>query len=272
MSIPSSTTFGDRRLIVTVIAAVAGASVIAAIAIAMLDDARRADLVFELGKALSGFLTVGLAGVVLNAVIKARDARQQSDKEQGLRAEAALKVQDAWLRGFYTDLLVAYHGIKATRRHLRGVGLADPWDGEISADQLAVLDAEMGALIDAQLAVERLWRQAASPSAELADQAGVRAGLAEIESFANGVIKEWEARRRRLHPGSRLAELSDWTLYASFTHEARGTEALIGQPAAGPFGDAVSAMHRVEALINRDLQRMAGRGEMHVPGQPILGR
>ena len=236
------------------VAAAAGAAVailVFAVALVALDQARRADLAFELAKAAIGVLPLAFFGVIVADLVRRRDTSQALRREKEADNQVKAERRDAYRRAFRAEVIAAYNELKGARRILRGAGLAAPWRVELDDDKLLVLDTQLHGLIRTQLTLECLKREMRAPTS-FDSRADIEGHLETLDGYANAVIKEWEPGRAQLTTGGPSAKLSDWPCYRAFTG---------GQDDGGDFSTAVSAMKEIERLVIGELgEGMASGG------------
>jgi hypothetical protein len=197
-----------------------------------LDAAARADLMFELAKSAIGVLPLAFFGVIVADMIRRRDANL-----------AHLREVDAYRREFRHDVLEAYADLKASRRTLRSAGFAEPWSTPLNDRLLQILDEQMERISSTQLTLERLKREAKGSNALFTFEAEIAGELETLETYLNGIVKEWQRGRAGLAIAGTSQQLQAWPEYAAFIDYDDS------------FGIAVKALHMIDDALMADLRR-----------------
>jgi hypothetical protein len=142
-----------------------------------------ANLDIEIAKAALSGCIVAVIGAVLAALVKAREQSVQAAK---LHAD----ILDQMIR----QLREIYRSVKATRRHLRSLGLTSYYGnppGDLSAGQLKSYEREMNSIEKAQLSLEDLKIQVVNlpPFANIENIGGY---LRQMEDYLRVLLKESE--------------------------------------------------------------------------------
>jgi hypothetical protein len=158
------------------LAAVAGIAV-------FLVPGRRADIWIELAKACIQLVVVvslgGIVGLVLRSIDLWRDeARAVYDRR----------------RGILEQLVVAYQRLKFVRRDLRAIGLGHPARERLRAEQLKALREGMTSIIEADLAIEQVYREVDDARANFVpvDSDVVHEQLRRLLEYVGSIVDEWE--------------------------------------------------------------------------------
>lgn len=221
-------------------AAVFGGALVAvavlAITVAAMSVSDRASLAFEAAKASIAVLTGTFLGFIVAEFVRQRDQRRSAEQRT---AEAR--------RAFRADILQAYNEARSVRRVLRAGGLRPDGAWTLTAEQLALLDAQLMILSDAQLTADRLAREDSADAVGLnrADEIGLQ--MVAAEKALNLVVKEWERERSRLNAGSNDGKAEAWPELDSF----------LTDESTGNFDTVVKAIHQIERLIALDLDPAA---------------
>lgn len=230
------------------VAAVAGAVVALAVfglVLALVDPARRSDLLFELAKSAIGVLPLAFFGVIVADMIRRRDTAQAHRREDEGHQRDHGRALDEYRRGFRADVIGAYNDLKAARRVLRGAGLAPPWRLPFTSETIGTLDQQFHLLIRTQLTFERLKREMQASSADFTEAAAIREQVTILEKYVNEKIKEWEHRRPELDPTNGTVQLKDWAQYAGFNSDEND---------GGDFNIPADAMRTLETAVIADLR------------------
>jgi hypothetical protein len=216
---------------------VAVAAAILLLAFVSMPEARREDLTFEIAKAAIQVVPLAFFGVVVGELVRRRDAD---------RARKQQRVD--FLRSFLSDVVLSYNRTKAIRRTLRGAGVGPTGHGKISDDDLHQLDAQLLALSDTQLDLERLKRSAEANGVVFGSSRTVPDALRGLEKYVNDVVKEWESRRPGLRRGVDNDTFRSWTSFWAF---------LSDKETGGSFGVPADCIQKIEqwvwdALIDRE--------------------
>ena len=239
-------------VVVATIGGIAAVAVVLILALAAIPSSRDA-MLFEMSKAAIGIVPVAFFGVLIAELVRKRDdqrAREEKERD-ALRAREekerdALRElernRDEYRRRFLNDVVVAYNRIKGVRRNLRAAGLGPTGSGPLTAEKLDQLDAQLAALNDSQLELERLKREVESRSDVFPGAIDIHAGLMMLEDYANAVIKDWESGRGAL--GVDAETLRTWPAFQAFVASAQDI---------GNFAFAAKLMTSIEEAIWPDL-------------------
>jgi hypothetical protein len=238
-----------RRLYLAIAVAGAVAVGVFVAVYSALPAASQTQLAFEVGKAAVGVLPVALFGLLVNEVVKERDAeRVRAERERDAEKSHAARERDAERaraerdqdvrHEFRRRAIDAYSQTKAIRRALRGAGLRPDSRIALTPELLAVLDAQVSALGAAQLVFERLKREMESKTAPFRDRVGIREYLLEYERELAGVVHEWEDGRPGLKAGTPASALGRWDGYTRFVADR---SSLSSEPSSRIFQQIESA-------------------------------
>jgi hypothetical protein len=175
-------------LFVGVALAVAAVAILAGI----LFSDKRPDLAFEAGKAglQLGVVTVFGAGVAL-----------------GLRQFDVARDERARLREYrlsvFRDTVDAYHKVKTVRRTLRALDLVPPASGSVSSKQADEFHAQMCALNEAELSLEKIRREIEGQEEAFPTASKQLSGLSAMERYLRDILRVWET------PGGRTGGDTD---------------------------------------------------------------
>jgi hypothetical protein len=212
---------------------VIGSLVVLGLVFTTLPAERHQELLLELGKASIGILPLVFFGVIVSDLLRQRDERRARQGKM-----------DDFRRTFLNDVVVAYNRAKAIRRLIRAAGFGPKATGVVSKDQLATLDAQMTALSETQLDLERLKRASKAPGSMFTEVPKLTEALESFEQYVNLVVKDWEVGRRAISPGQDFAAFSSWTRFQSF---------LASKSEDGDFGTAAVQMTSIESSVWSDL-------------------
>ena len=217
-----------------------------AIALSLLDAARRADVVFEIAKSAVAVIPLAFFGVVIADMVRRRDTNLEHKREDRARREEYDRQLDDYRRGFRKDFLTAYNDLKSARRILRSLGLTEPRDRSLDDHMLEGLDQQLRLVNETQLTLERLKREMRAPGAPYTRQDEILGQLAVMEQYAKEVLQDWVRLRSSLGPSATAGQLAQWPHFGPF---------LLEEGSGGTFGTAAGAMRLIEPALIADLRR-----------------
>jgi hypothetical protein len=200
---------------------------------------RAGDLWFELAKTGMLLLAVEVLGGAVAAAYRALDDRREERRRI-----------DDYLASLAGELIDAYHRIKAVRRRLRALGLRSPASGTLSAEEYAVLQAQMDTLIDAQLALEKVMREVEEqPPLFRPHHAAIMESVDGAQSYVNDVIEDWEDHGKRLQVDADLASvMPSLEQLEAFLGGAKGDEGL-KENASKPIVESALLIHSLRLRV-----------------------
>ena len=175
------TTLRRDRAWIIVGVIVVGAIVLLITAVSMADE-RATDIWVNLADSAAQIVVLALAGGVVGAVLRDRDARREDNR----RSQASLLA-------FANQVELAFNEIKAARRILRTFGFDAPAGRTLTGEQATGFRAQMAQLNDTELSVEmyarvvEAQRSLFEPNAE-----SLQHELAAVSRFLRRVLLEWE--------------------------------------------------------------------------------
>lgn len=147
---------------------------------------------FELGKTALNVIAVAVVGGITAAAFRKRE----SDRDRE-------RLKDNYRSEFISDLWDAYHKAKAVRRELAAGGVTQRLKSGVavstlSAEQRALLAAQMSVLNDAQLTLEKLYRTVRREEDAVFPGYGprLRSLLRLAETYARDVFHAYEEPER----------------------------------------------------------------------------
>ena len=199
------TTLRRERAWIVVGVIVVGAIVLLITAVAMADE-RATDIWVNLADSAAQIVVLALAGGVVGAVLRDRDARREDNRRR-----------QASLLAFANQVELAFNEIKAARRILRTFGFDAPAGRILTREQATGFRAQMAQLNDTELSVEMYGRVVEAqrslfePNAE-----SLKQELAGVSRFLRRVLLEWETDSTVVGPGADASALVGWKHFGEF--------------------------------------------------------
>ena len=199
------TTLRRDRAWIIVGVIVVGAIVLLITAVSMADE-RATDIWVNLADSAAQIVVLALAGGVVGAVLRDRDARREDNR----RSQASLLA-------FANQVELAFNEIKAARRILRTFGFDAPAGRTLTGEQATGFRAQMAQLNDTELSVEmyarvvEAQRSLFEPNAE-----SLQHELAAVSRFLRRVLLEWETDSTVVGPGADASALAGWKHFGEF--------------------------------------------------------
>ena len=199
------TTLRRQRPWIIVGVIVVGALVVV-ITSAVMAPERSSDIWVNLADSAAQIVVLALAGGVVGAVLRDRDAR----REDARRRQASLLA-------FANQVDLAFNEIKAARRILRTFGFDAPAGLVLTREQATGFRAQMAQLNDTQLSVEMFGRVVEArrslfdPNAE-----SLKQELAGVSQYLRRVLLEWETDATVVGPFADVSALVGWKHFGEF--------------------------------------------------------
>jgi hypothetical protein len=189
---------------------IVGVIVVGAIALlitaAAMAPERASDIWVNLAGSAAQIVVLALAGGVVGAVLRDREAR----REDNCRRQASLLA-------FANQVELAFNEIKAARRILRTFGFDAPAGRILTREQATGFRAQMAQLDDAQLSVEMYSRVVeAQRSLFEPNTESLKQELAGVSRFLRRVLLEWETDSTVVGPGADASALVGWKHFGEF--------------------------------------------------------
>ena len=193
---------------------------------------RQTDILVEAAKSGLQVMALAIAGGVVGAVLRDRDARRQEER----RRRAGLLV-------FLEKLEASYSQVKTGRRTLRTLGFDAPHATPLLPEQVSGFRTQMALLNEAQLAFEMDARKVKV----LADEFGtvvprLEEELLGVSQYLRQVLYEFETDPTVLAAGSDTSALEHWPQFGRFVAYDDASKQEFEDRIANP-------MSRVELLI-----------------------
>ncbi len=167
---------------------------------------RQSDIWVEIVKSSTSIVVLALAGGVVGAVLRDRDAARED-----------VRRREAFLAVFLDDVEAAYDNVKTARRLLRTYGFDTPTDLVVNTDQVLGLRTQMALLNEAELAFETHARKIeAMPGPFGSKGAELVRELASIHRYLDAVLHEWQTDPSVIIAGGTTIALSGWTSFHGF--------------------------------------------------------
>ena len=189
---------------------IVGVIVVGAIALlitaAMMAPERSDDIWVNLAGSAAQIVVLALAGGVVGAVLRDRDARREDARR---KRESLL--------AFANQVDLAFNEIKAARRTLRTFGFDAPAGLVLTREQANGFRAQMAQLNDTQLSVEMYGRVVEArrslfdPNTESLQQE-----LARVSDYLRRVLMEWETDSTVVGPFADASALVGWKRFGEF--------------------------------------------------------
>jgi len=173
---------------------------------ALMAPERASDIWVNLAGSAAQIMVIALAGGVVGAVLRDREAR----REDNLRRLESL-------RAFANQVELAFNEIKAARRILRTFGFDAPAGRTLTHQQATGFRAQMAQLNDTQLSVEMYGRVVeARRSLFEPNTESLKHELAGVSQYLRRVLLEWETDPTVVGPGADASALVGWKHFGEF--------------------------------------------------------
>ena len=199
------TTLQRQRPWIIVGVIVAGALVLVITAAVMAPE-RSGDIWVNLADSAAQIVVLALAGGVVGAVLRDRDARREDNRRR-----------QASLLAFSNQVELAFNEIKAARRILRTFGFDAPAGRILTSEQATGFRAQMAQLNDTELSVEMYGRVVeAQRSLFDPNTESLKQELAGVSRYLRRVLLEWETDSTVVGPGADASALVGWKHFGEF--------------------------------------------------------
>jgi len=169
----------SRRLKVFVFGAMLVAAALTGIGVLFADDQHRVALAAATAGIQLGAITV-IGAVVTQALKDYNDAREDRHRLNEYRMTV------------FRDTVDAYNSVKTVRRTLRALGFATQSDGPLSPEQVIDFNAQMSALNEAELWLEKIEREVVAQKEKFANAWAHVSGLEDTQKYLRKVLNVWE--------------------------------------------------------------------------------
>jgi hypothetical protein len=184
---------------------VLGAVSLLIIAVAMAPE-RANDIWVNLADSAAQVVVLALAGGVVGAVLRDRDARREDTRRR-----------QASLLAFANQVELAFNEIKAARRILRTFGFDAPAGRTLTYEQATGFRAQMAQLNDTQLAVEMYGRMVeARRSLFDPNTESLKQELVGVSEYLRRVLLEWRTDTTVVGRGADASSLVGWKHFRAF--------------------------------------------------------
>ena len=173
---------------------------------AVMAPERSSDIWVNLADSAAQIVVLALAGGVVGAVLRDRDAR----REDARRRQASLLA-------FANQVDLAFNEIKAARRILRTFGFDAPAGLVLTREQATGFRAQMAQLNDTQLSIEMYGRVVeARRSLFDPNTESLKQELARVSQYLRRVLLEWETDSTVVGPFADASALVGWKHFGEF--------------------------------------------------------
>ncbi len=193
----------DRVFIIVACILVVGVAVV--LIAALMAPTRQGDIWVEIAKSTMYLVSLAVAGGVVAAVVRDRDAVR----------EERLRLRQHRL-AFLDRLDESYRQVKAARRLLRTLGFVTASSVPLDAVEVVGFRTQMATLSEMQLAFEMAVRQVRRPVFG-ATTDDLRQELTEIGRYLRLVVRDWEAEPVAIATGRDSSALDRWPHLMEFT-------------------------------------------------------
>lgn len=169
----------SRRLKVFVFGAMVVAAALTGIGVLLADDQHKVALAAATAGIQLGAITV-IGAVVTQALRDHNDAREEQRRLNEYRMTV------------FRDTVDAYNSVKTVRRTLRAVGLAIQSDDPLSPEQVIDFNAQMSALNEAELRLEKIEREVGAQKEKFASAWAHIEDLEDTQNYLREVLGVWE--------------------------------------------------------------------------------
>jgi hypothetical protein len=199
------TTFQRHGPWLIVVVIVAGAIVLLLTAVAMAPE-RANDIWVNLADSAAQIVVLALAGGVVGAVLRDRDARREDNRRR-----------QASLLAFVNQVDLAFNEIKAARRILRTFGFDAPAGRILTREQATGFRAQMAQLNDTQLSIE-MYGRVVEEQRSLFDPntESLKQELAGVSRYLRQVLLEWETDSTVVAASADASALAGWKHFGEF--------------------------------------------------------
>ena len=199
------TTLHRQRPWIIVGVIVAGAIALLITAAVMAPE-RSGDIWVNLADSAAQIVVLALAGGVVGAVLRDRDARREDNRRR-----------QASLLAFANQVELAFNEIKAARRILRTFGFDAPAGRILTREQATGYRAQMAQLNDTELSVEMYGRVVeAQRSLFDPNTESLKQELAGVSRYLRRVLLEWETDSTVVGPQADASALVGWKHFGEF--------------------------------------------------------
>ncbi len=208
-----------------IIGAVLLAAVLMALLGAIMAPERHSDMWVELVKSSIQIIVLAVAGGVVGAVLRDRDAA----REDGRRRRA-------YLLAFLDEIEVTYGQVKSVRRMLRTYGFGQPRDGGLTPQQVVGFRTQMAHLNEAQLTYEMHARKVAALAGRFgASSERLEQDLGHIQGYLASVLREWQADPSVISNGADAAVTRRWEHFTGFVDYEEAATGTFREGVADPM-------------------------------------
>ena len=173
---------------------------------AVMAPERSGDIWVNLADSAAQIVVLALAGGVVGAVLRDRDARREDNRRK-----------QASLLAFSNQVELAFNEIKAARRILRTFGFDAPAGRILTSEQATGFRAQMAQLNDTELSVEMYSRVVEAQRALFEPNVeSLKQELAGVSRFLRRVLLEWETDSTVVGPGADASALVGWKRFGEF--------------------------------------------------------
>jgi len=224
---------------------IVGVIVVGALALlitaALMAPERSSDIWVNLAGSAAQIVVLALAGGVVGAVLRDREARREDNRRRRASRLA-----------FANQVELAFNEIKAARRILRTFGFDAPAGRTLTREQANGFRAQMAQLNDTQLSVEMYSRVVeAQRSLFEPNTESLQQELAAVSQFLRRVLLEWETDSTVVGPRADASALVGWKHFSEFVgyddESSRAFRAGVAEP-----------LIRIEVLLNSASHPEAG--------------
>ena len=188
---------------------IVGGIIVAGVAVvltaALMAPGRQGDIWVEIAKSTMYLVALAVAGGVVSAVVRDRDAVR----------EERLRLRQQRL-AFLDGLDDSYSQVKAARRLLRTLGFVTASSVPLDDDEVVGFRTQMATLSEMQLAFEMAVHQVRPPIFG-ATTDDLRRELTEIGRYLRLVVRDWEADPVAIATGRDSSALDRWPHLMEFT-------------------------------------------------------
>ena len=169
----------SSRLKLFVFGAMVVAAALTGIGVLLADDQHKVALAAATAGIQLGAITV-IGAVVTQALRDYNDAREDQRRLNEYRMTV------------FRDTVDAYNSVKTVRRTLRAQGFAMQSDGPLSPEQIIDFNAQMGALNEAELSLEKIERELKAQEETFASAWASIQDLKDCQKYLRKVLEVWE--------------------------------------------------------------------------------
>lgn len=186
---------------------------------------RQSDMWVELVKSSIQVVVLAIAGGVVGAVLRDRDAA----RDEGIRRRA-------YFLAFLDQIDATYGQVRSVRRMLRTYGFGQPRDGSLTPQQVVGFRNQMAHLNDAEVAYEMHGRKVIALAGRFGESSEpLEQALSHIHAYLGSVLREWQAAPEVISTKSDSAATQHWPNFTGFVAYEEAESGTFREGVADPM-------------------------------------